>query len=128
MVWILLRRAFKEWQDALIFVKPDTVVQWHRKGFRYYWRRKSRSNPGRPPISFELIHHMGVTAACDFFVVPTARRHLLRALREYVDYYTSRPHQSLDRNSPIPRKVEAVGEVCAKPVLGGRHHRYFRAA
>ena len=55
--------------------------------------------------------------------------HLLRTLREYVDYYnTSRPHQSLDRNSPMPREVEAIGEVCAKPVLGGLHHRYFRAA
>ena len=288
MLWILLRRAFKEWKDALLFVKPDTVVKWHRKGFRYYWKRKSKSNPGRPPISFELIHlirrmsmenttwgapmiaselallgykvadstvakymvkvrtpdpsqrwgtfirnHMDVTAACDFFVVPTAtfkllyvfvvlsharretlhvnvtdhptaawtarqileafpgevprlllhnrdriygwefnrmvkalkvhqirsaprspwqnafaervigsirrectdhiipfgRRHLLRTIREYVEYYnTSRPHQSLDRNAPIPREVEVVGEVCAKPVLGGLHHRYFRAA
>ena len=34
MLWILLRRAFKEWRDAVIFVKPDTIVRWHRKGFR----------------------------------------------------------------------------------------------
>ena len=53
-LWILLRRAFKEWRDAVIFVQPDTVVRWHRKGFRYYWKRKSKSNPGRPPISFAL--------------------------------------------------------------------------
>ena len=55
--------------------------------------------------------------------------HELGVLREYVEYYNeSRPHQSLDRNSPIPRRVETVGEVCARPVLGGLHHRYFRAA
>jgi transposase InsO family protein len=66
---------------------------------------------------------------CTDHVIPLGRRYLLRVLREYVEYYNeSRPHQSLDRNSPMPRKVEAVGEVCSKPVLGGLHHRYFRAA
>ena len=286
--WILMMRMLKEWKDAVHFVKPETVLRWHRKGFRYYWKRKSKSKPGRPPISMAIIHlirrmsmdnttwgapkiaselalighvvadstvakymvkarkpdpsqrwgtfirnHMDVTAACDFFVVPTAtfkvlyvfvvlshsrrqilhvnvtehptaawtarqlieafpfevprlllrdrdriygwefeqmvkalgirqilsaprspwqnafaervigtirrectdriipfgRRHLLRTVSEYVEYYNeARPHQSLDRNSPMPRRVESVGEVCAKPVLGGLHHRYFRAA
>ena len=66
---------------------------------------------------------------CTDHIIPFGRRHLLRVLREYVEYYnTSRPHQSLDRNAPVPRKVEAVGELCAKLVLGGLHHRYFRAA
>jgi transposase InsO family protein len=66
---------------------------------------------------------------CTDHVIPPGRRHLLRVLREYVEYYNeSRPHQSLDRNSPVPRRVEAVGEVCARPMLGGLHHRYFRAA
>ena len=288
MFWILLKKMLADWRDAVHFVKPDTVVAWHRKGFRYDWRRKSKSKPGRPPISMAVIYlirrmsqenttwgarriaaelallgqvvadstvakymvkvrtpdpsqrwgtflrnHMDVTAACDFFVVPTAtfkvlyvfvvlsharreilhvnvtehptaawtarqileafpgevprlllydrdgiygwefnrmvdalkihqirsaprspwqnpfvervngsirrdctdhvipfgRQHLLRVMREYVEYYNrSRPHQSLDRNSPIPRRVETVGEVCARPVLGGLHHRYFRAA
>ena len=56
MLWFQLRRASKEWKDAVIFVKPDTVVRWHRQGFRYYWKRKSRSKPGRPPISIAIIH------------------------------------------------------------------------
>ncbi len=52
--------------------------------------------------------------------IPFGRRHLLRVLREYVEYYNgSRPHQSLDTNSPLLRRVETVGEVCAKPVLVG---------
>jgi hypothetical protein len=38
-------------------VKPDTVVKWHRQGFRNYWRRKSKSKKrGRPPIGWELLH------------------------------------------------------------------------
>ena len=125
--WILMRRLLKDWKGALIFVKPETVVRWHRKGWRYYWRRKSKPRKvGRPPISFKLIHlirrlskenplwgaprihdelvllghevaestvakymvrhpdprrqqswrtflqnHVGVSAACDFFTVPT---------------------------------------------------------
>ena len=38
----------------LVIVKPDTVVGWHRAGFRWYWRCRSRRRPGRPPISEEL--------------------------------------------------------------------------
>ena len=45
--WILIRRTLDEWRDAVHFVKPETVVRWHRRGFRYYWRRKSKSKPGR---------------------------------------------------------------------------------
>ena len=122
-----LRRLLKDWQDGLIFVKPETVIRWHRKGWKYYWKCKSKPKKvGRPPISFKLIHlirrmskenpfwgaphihdelallghkvaettiakymvrtpdpdrqqswctflknHLNVTAACDFFTVPT---------------------------------------------------------
>src|ERR1700692_1005020 len=34
--------------DALAIVKPETVIRWHRAGFRAYWRRKSRPRGGRP--------------------------------------------------------------------------------
>ncbi|MHC4512969.1 MAG: integrase core domain-containing protein [Planctomycetota bacterium] len=124
--WILMRRLLDSWRDTLLIVKPETVIKWHRKGWRYYWRRKSqRGKPGRPKIDPEVIelirrlsrdnatwgapriqselallghrvavstvakymvrhpkepwqswrtflaNHMSVTAACDFFVVPT---------------------------------------------------------
>ena len=36
MFWILMKRMLKEWREAVHFVKPDTIVRWHRKGFRYY--------------------------------------------------------------------------------------------
>src|SRR5229473_5805671 len=35
-------------------VQPDTILRWHRAGFRAYWRWKSRSRPGRPRVSREL--------------------------------------------------------------------------
>jgi putative transposase len=42
-----------DWRDALIGVQPDTLIRWHRQGFRLFWRRKSRA-VGRPPIPAEL--------------------------------------------------------------------------
>lgn len=66
---------------------------------------------------------------CTDHIISMGERHLLRSVREYVEYYNGcRPHQSLDGNAPIPRDVEAVGDVAAKPVVGGLHHRYSRVA
>jgi putative transposase len=42
------------WREALIIVKPDTVVRWHRKRFASYWRRLSRNLPGRPGTDREI--------------------------------------------------------------------------
>ncbi len=130
--WLTVMQMLKEWKEALVFVQPQTVIRWHRMGFNYYWRRKSRARPGRPSISMEIIllirrlsqdnvlwgaprirdelallghdvaestvakymvkgkgqapsqtwrsflaNHMDVTAACDFFVVPTLTFNLL---------------------------------------------------
>ncbi len=124
--WVLMRRMLDSWRDTLLVVKPETVINCHRKGWRYYWHRKCRrGTPGRPKIDLEVIelirrmsrdnatwgaprihselallgydiaestvdkylvrhpktpsqgwrtflaNHMSVTAACDFFVVPT---------------------------------------------------------
>jgi transposase InsO family protein len=52
LFWVLLSRLWSGWQDVLIVIKLDTVVRWHRKGFKLFWRYKSRRRgPGRPPIS-----------------------------------------------------------------------------
>jgi hypothetical protein len=131
--WIAMRRLVREWQECLLIVKPETVVKWHRRGFRFSWARRSRPRrTGRPSIGWKLVYlikrlstentlwgapaiarelrrlghqaadskvakymvprrdpgrgqqwttflknHLGVTAACDFFVVPTLRFSLL---------------------------------------------------
>ena len=54
--WVMLRRVWVKWTDPLIIVKPDTVVGWHRAGFRLYWRWKSRSRGGRPKVPIEIRH------------------------------------------------------------------------
>ena len=55
LFWIALRHLWPGWTEALIIVKPETVVSWHRAGFRLFWRWRSRvRRPGRPKISLEI--------------------------------------------------------------------------
>ena len=52
---VLLSRIWSKWREALIIVKPETVVRWHKKGFKLFWRFKSRhKGSGRPSISPEI--------------------------------------------------------------------------
>ena len=51
---LTLRRRWSRWARVLVIVKPETVVHWHRAGFRWYWRLLSRRRPGRPRITSEL--------------------------------------------------------------------------
>ena len=48
--WIWLSRRWPCWKSALVVVKPETVLRWHREGYRSYWRWKSKGKPGRPRI------------------------------------------------------------------------------
>jgi transposase InsO family protein len=52
--WTTLRHIWPRWSDVLVIVKPETVVGWHRAGFRLYWRWRSRRRGGRPKISEEI--------------------------------------------------------------------------
>jgi putative transposase len=54
--WTWLMRWWPDWRSALLIVQPETVIRWHRQGFRLYWRWKSRlrCKPGRPRIEQEV--------------------------------------------------------------------------
>lgn len=55
LFWVGLRWLWPDWRRALIVVRPETVVRWHRMGFRAYWRWRSRCRrPGRPRIELRL--------------------------------------------------------------------------
>ena len=54
LIFIGLYRLFPQTCRALAIVKPDTVIRWHRAGFRSYWRWKSRRRCGRPTVSLEI--------------------------------------------------------------------------
>jgi putative transposase len=54
LFWVCLSRLWRDWRSTLVIVKPETVVAWHRKGFRLFWTWKVRhGQPGRPVIARE---------------------------------------------------------------------------
>jgi hypothetical protein len=55
LFWTALRSAWFRWAEVLLIVKPETVVSWHRAGFRLYWRWRSRGPAaGRATITAEI--------------------------------------------------------------------------
>jgi putative transposase len=50
MLWAWLSRAWRGWRVALHVVRPETVIGWHRRGFRLFWTCKSRRRVGRPGV------------------------------------------------------------------------------
>ncbi len=52
---VLLAGRVRAWRHALLIVRPETLLGWHRAGFRSFWRRKSRPGPGRPPLAAATI-------------------------------------------------------------------------
>jgi hypothetical protein len=54
LFWVGLRWVWRDWKSALVVVQPATVVAWHRRGFAWYWTRRSRSRGGRPQVGADV--------------------------------------------------------------------------
>jgi putative transposase len=96
-----LYRVWPRVLDGLVIAKPATVVKWHRKGFRIYWRRRSHC-PGRPKTSAEiraLIRRM--SRANPLWGVPRIHGELLKLGIE-VSQATVGRHLPQRRNAPSP--------------------------
>jgi transposase InsO family protein len=52
--WVLIRLLWQRWGQHLAVVRPETVIRWHRQGWRLFWRWKSRARLGRPRLSAEV--------------------------------------------------------------------------
>jgi hypothetical protein len=63
---IILARLsrFLAWRQLLLIVKPETLIRWHRQGFRLFWRWKSRT-PGRPAIARNVQRLIATMAAAN---------------------------------------------------------------
>jgi putative transposase len=55
MLLVLLARAVRTWKQALLIVQPETLLRWHRQGFRLFWKYKSRAHSRKPRLSPETI-------------------------------------------------------------------------
>src|SRR5438309_3418406 len=55
LFWVFVRQIWTNWAEALILVKPATVVAWHRAGYRLFWKwRSRRQRVGRPKVTEEV--------------------------------------------------------------------------
>lgn len=53
-LWVKLSRYWSGWRPSLVIVKPETVIAWHRQGFRLWWTWKSRRRLGRPSVPADI--------------------------------------------------------------------------
>ena len=66
---------------------------------------------------------------CLDHVIVLNERHLLALLAELVGYYNNhRPHRTIELETPVPSPPISHGDVVSRPILGGLHHVYARAA
>jgi putative transposase len=54
LLWVWISRVWHDWQTALVIVKPETVIAWHRRGVRLVWTWKSRRHVGRATVPLEV--------------------------------------------------------------------------
>src|SRR5450755_3684924 len=122
----LLSRFFN-WRDALVVVRPETMIRWHRAGGKLFWRLKSR--PGRPPIPLEiqtLIRRMANENPAwgqERIANERARPHM--ALGPGVPDSPTATHHNFNCRSRHRLREDVA--VRANAVLGGLHHEYFLA-
>src|ERR1700720_3277681 len=100
LLWVWLYRLWPHCLDAMVLVKPATVVQWHRQGFRLFWRWRSRS--GRPSVDREtrnLIRQMN--AANPLWGAPRIHGEVLKLGIE-ISQATVAKHMMRRRGAPSP--------------------------
>src|SRR5215471_15397464 len=55
LFWVCLSKLYSHWRSVLVLVQPETVVRWHRQGFRLWWKWKNQTKrAGRPPLDKEV--------------------------------------------------------------------------
>ena len=93
------------------------------KRWAFVTDRQRRDRPGKKGYVERLIG--SIRRDCLDNVVVLGERHLRHMLKSYQSYYNeARTHLSLSKDAPVSRAVQAVGDVVAKPLLGGLHHQY----
>ena len=66
-LFVWLYRWFPSVLEVVAIVRPETIIRWHRAGFRAYWRWRSRNRVGRPKVSAELRTLIGEMSRANAF-------------------------------------------------------------
>jgi hypothetical protein len=111
--WVALSKLWPRWKERVIVVRPETVVRWHRQGFRKYWRLISTPGPGRPPISEEtksLIIHCASTSTTTTTSASTRPSAMLRMV-ETSKRGRRRAPRSQDRRGSAASTTDIAGAM-----------------
>src|SRR6185437_17041226 len=74
VLWACLPQPWNGWRSVVVIVKPETVIAWHRRGFRLYWSWQGRHAQGRPSVSKEVIDLIRVSPRWGAHSLRTRRR------------------------------------------------------
>ena len=102
-LFVLFSRFLNDWRQVITIVKPETVISWHRKGFKLFWRWKSRNKLGRPGIDSEIRKLIGdMSIANNLWGAPRIHGELLKlgfevsqaTVRRYMKKHIKPPSQT----------------------------------
>jgi transposase InsO family protein len=120
------------WQQAPRYIIRDRDCVYGGVFTRRVWAMGIRDRPIAPHSPWQngcaerLIG--SIRRECLDHVIVFGEQHLRCLLKSYQKYYKeARTHLSLQKDAPIPRIVQNVGQTLAVPILGGLHHHYIRA-
>jgi transposase InsO family protein len=104
LFWVFLSKAWDHWADFLVIVKPETVVRWHKQGFKSYWQWKSRRQKrGRPRISTEIQNLIRQMTFENNWGAPRIHGELLKLGFEIDERTVSR---YMPKRPPDPEKIQ----------------------
>ena len=123
--WAIFARFVERWRALLHTLHPDTVVRWHREGFRGYWRRKSRRrSPGRLPIDHEVRKLIRHTHAIGQHRLGCAAHPQRAAQARHRDL----PSDGLEVHGPLLKTtVTNLADLSQQPCEGYRRDRFLGA-
>src|SRR3974390_2191720 len=130
LFFVQLYRWFPSIRQVLTIVRPETLIRWHRLGFRCYFRWELRSRGGRPRIESELcalIRRMSIENP--LWGAPRIHGELLKlgfevAQSTVAKYMAKRPGPPSQGWRTFLRN--RIGNITSQAILGGLHHRYVR--
>lgn len=129
-LWVCLSLVWDQWRDRAHLMQPATVVKWHRTAFRRYWRWKSRSRPGRPPIPKDMMALIRTLSRENPLWSPERIRDTLTLLgydpphQDTIRKYMAKPKNPRERSTtwlPFLRNhldvswATVVGRLCTSP-------------
>ena len=120
-LFVWLYHWFPSVLGAIAIVRPETIIRWHRAGFRAYWRWRSRNHAGRPKVSAELRTLIGeMSRANPLWGAPHIHGELLKLGFEIAQSTVARYY--------VPQQVATVSglaHVSEQPCRGHRSDRPF---